>query len=854
MDTVAKPYKQLLSVLNEQTVAKGSGVRYTHASMAGGAYAVSDDHQHAMMDLYKQSFADGYLLHLTEAHREVGPVVVDFDLRLQTQDRVYTEDIVQACVRGICENAFHYVAVDTMTVYVMEKGERPRPDPKKHGVFKDGLHIVIPDVVTNPHVQRLMRKRFIEQHGDILSQLPNVTNSIQDIYDESVIHSSGWLMYGSRKPGEEHAWRVTRTWDVERRGADAALSHHTVFDASDAEDPALVTVLSIRCDKPPEAMYTDAYAAETTPPPIPRPSPRSVRSSATSVRTTMTASRDWSYEQALALVGLLGADRADDEPSWIRVGWCLHNMEPSDRMRHLWEGFSSKSPKYDAKECKAKWDAMKTVAGGIDVGSLHLWAKHDSPDEYGRVVADMRFTASSMVTWDTLQHSTTVHPYKVVKAIFERSHFKVMSPLCYVCDDGTCADGMVLRKESTLREAYRNLYCMVSSSSETGGVTERKVAFTKVWLDDPLIRTYLKMDFVPPPLQCPPRTYNAWKGFAVDVDGLMYPEDGDSVDTGMAGQVQPFLDHIGLLTNHNTAGSDYLLKWLAHIMQRPGELSNIAVILRSEQGAGKSIFLIFLKMMIGDAYFFETANPEQDVFSRFAVGRKNKIAVNIDESGALKYANQLKNMLTSTTFNYEQKGIYQITLRNFNRVIITTNMDLPCKIEQDDRRFVMFESSSERRGDKAYFDGFARYMNDPRNRVAVARYLRSIDIGDINWINDRPMSKVYREARYDCIDLVLRFMESMHLSERYDSQMASFKLRGLALFQEFILWLNATNHPSVTWNSTNFGRHMGTYVDKSAGAVVKSTDNAKHAIYSFHKAPMHRFLLANGLLIGRGFD
>ena len=118
-------------------------------------------------------------------------------------------------------------------------------------------------------------------------------------------------------------------------------------------------------------------------------------------------------------------------------------------------------------------------------------------------------------------------------------------------------------------------------------------------------------------------------------------------------------------------------------------------------------------------------------------------------------------LLTSTTLNYERKGVDAITLRNFNRVVVTTNLDLPCKIEADDRRFVMFQS--ERRGDKAYFDSFARYMRDVGNRVAIVRHLRSVDITGVNWINDRPVSEIYKDARYDCVDLVLRFMEAVHL-------------------------------------------------------------------------------------------
>jgi hypothetical protein len=97
------------------------------------------------------------------------------------------------------------------------------------------------------------------------------------------------------------------------------------------------------------------------------------------------------------------------------------------------------------------------------------------------------------------------------------------------------------------------------------------------------------------------------------------------------------------------------------------DLVDVFVILKGKQGAGKSILVLAMNLLFGARYCFESADPEEQLFSRFANGRKNKILVNIDESSALRYTNQLKNMLTSSTFNYEQKGVDAITLRNFNR-------------------------------------------------------------------------------------------------------------------------------------------------------------------------------------------
>ena len=117
---------------------------------------------------------------------------------------------------------------------------------------------------------------------------------------------------------------------------------------------------------------------------------------------------------------------------------------------------------------------------------------------------------------------------------------------------------------------------------------------------------------------------------------------------------------------------------------------------------------------------------------------------------------------------------------------------------------------------------------------------------------DLVSTEINTDTRYDCIDLVLRFMEALHLGGAYKSEI--LKVWGSELFREFLSWLVATNHPTTSWNATNFGRHVGDYVKKSGGGVVKTTDSAKRAVYCFNRAPLERYLKASGLLIGRGFE
>jgi hypothetical protein len=75
-------------------------------------------------------------------------------------------------------------------------------------VFKDGVHIVIPDVVLNYPVQYAIRAEFLRSHADVFAAF---SNEPDDIFDDAVIDRNNWLMYGSRKDGEACAWENTYT-------------------------------------------------------------------------------------------------------------------------------------------------------------------------------------------------------------------------------------------------------------------------------------------------------------------------------------------------------------------------------------------------------------------------------------------------------------------------------------------------------------------------------------------------------------------------------------------------------------------------------------------------------------------
>ena len=93
---------------------------------------------------------------------------------------------------------------DDAAMYVLSKPPRLH----KGGVYKDGLHLHIPGIVTRPEVQHLLRAAMLPHVAALFGD--KCTNSAEDIYDEAVIERNGWLLYGSKKPDEPTPWTVLR--------------------------------------------------------------------------------------------------------------------------------------------------------------------------------------------------------------------------------------------------------------------------------------------------------------------------------------------------------------------------------------------------------------------------------------------------------------------------------------------------------------------------------------------------------------------------------------------------------------------------------------------------------------------
>ena len=184
------------------------------------------------------------------------------------------------------------------------------------------------------------------------------------------------------------------------------------------------------------------------------------------------------------------------------------------------------------------------------------------------------------------------------------------------------------------------------------------------------------------------RIKNLFTGFATDAATSLIEADNDWP------LISAHLWHV--ICSEDGPKADYLIRYLAHLVQRPWELPKAAIaIYSSEQGSGKSLLYNVVKELVGAKYCFETSDPRH-IFGRFTDGMMEKLVIHGAEmlAAADDASNaRAKNIITDPSISIEGKNKKVITAKNYTRLFLTTNKPHAVQVEASDRRFLVLRAS-----------------------------------------------------------------------------------------------------------------------------------------------------------------
>jgi hypothetical protein len=388
-----------------------------------------------------------------------------------------------------------------------------------------------------------------------------------------------------------------------------------------------------------------------------------------------------------------------------------------------------------------------------------------------------------------------------------------MRPICFARE--TDMDVQLLNKTE-----LQTMYEHVPAPS-------KHASFIGTWLTQEHIRTYEKLDMLPPPLVAPPDAYNLWRGYPAS----RMPTTG-SHDLG--------IQHIQNLFPSNE-DSNWVITWLARIIQEPGRKTGVCPVIIGGQGAGKGFLFEQMMGRIMGRYFAHTSDPEHSLFARFAENRNGKMLVNVDDCnvGAMKMnADPFKSFITGERIEYEQKGKQTISLLNCSNYVMTTNNENPVKLDTDDRRYAIIECSKKLVGNIPYFDALRAYVEDDANIGALWKYFVEWDTSTINLARDRPMSQLYTDMKMLGAD-----KELLYLGSLVQNHNTNFDKKADDMYDGFRTWLFESGYAEYKPRSKI---SFGMYLKKVSGI-----ESVKRSVtfYQFDVKQLAAYLTKNGIQV-----
>ena len=227
------------------------------------------------------------------------------------------------------------------------------------------------------------------------------------------------------------------------------------------------------------------------------------------------------------------------------------------------------------------------------------------------------------------------------------------------------------------------------------------------------------------------------------------------------GRCDRLLEMLQYLCSNEPNGAElyqYVLRWLALPIQRPGAKMHSAVVIHGPQGTGKSLFFESYLKIYGPYGIVLGQEALEDKFN--ADWAEKKLFVLADEVLARQdmfhTKNRLKGFITGDTIRVNPKNVAAHKEKNCMNIVFLSNERQPLVIENDDRRHCVIWSPPAL--PRAFFDQVLEEI-DAGGIAALHHHLKQLDLGDFRVGTRPPMSQSKQELIQQSASSEERFVE-----------------------------------------------------------------------------------------------
>jgi hypothetical protein len=498
---------------------------------------------------------------------------------------------------------------------------------------------------------------------------------------------------------------------------------------------------------------------------------------------------DESKDEYVNLLECIGSSMCSkgNYTDWWKVGQALKNELKNNANKYFIDWTFKYGTENKKKECfekitnEIKYTA-KTVKNRLTKQSLHLWAKTNNLDLYNKLFK--------------IYIKGNIKSFKNVSVEFEKRHCKIIDKSIFLKEN---TDEVIVMSKPQLKTSYEHL--IFETINDEGDIRQNN--FIDAWLtSNPTQRCFDNIGIYPKKSLCPSNIFNMWRDFDMEfiTDYKEKPDDLNKI-----------LNHIKILCGNDEVIMDYIIKWIAQMIQYP-EVKSICPVFISKEGAGKGTLLKLFSKMLGGKKILETSKPKDEVWGQFNGLMANAFLVNLNElskKDTMDAEGKIKTLMTDPTLNINNKGVNSFPINSYHRFIITTNKEEPINTSKDDRRKLIIRTSDEKIGDKIYFKDLHNILDDVDSVKTCYEYFKNIpdmdkfgelkipeteyhnDLKSLNitpieyWIKDLVLENLDKEvieySSQDCYDLFVQWCGETHNNYKCSKIQFCVRLKRLSI-------------------------------------------------------------------------
>lgn len=279
--------------------------------------------------------------------------------------------------------------------------------------------------------------------------------------------------------------------------------------------------------------------------------------------------------------------------------------------------------------------------------------------------------------------------------------------------------------------SQRDAKILLARFLQTLPVASREAEVIRQFLISPLTRYYCGVSF--DPLNRDRNRLNLWVGPVVA-----------GAATGWS-TLDGFLREV--VCDANSETYEYLLDYLAHMIQKPEDKPGVMPVFLGGQGIGKGTFFRLLRRIWAHS-ILEVSDVEQ-VLGRFNAALERSYVVVMDEAlfkGDRRLTERLKALVTEPYIRVEEKMQPSRETASYHRFFAASNSDHFLHISADDRRLVFFRVSDHHRNDFEYFRQVRAAIDGEMEIAGLVKHLQDRDITGYQ-VRKRPQTQEQGEQK-----------------------------------------------------------------------------------------------------------